>query len=462
MTHCATISPTIFRAYDIRGIIGKELTAESVYAIGLALGNSAQEQGQTQFMVGRDGRLSSKEITNIVIDGLLDSGCDVVNIGMVPTPVLYFAAYTAGSGTGVMVTGSHNPSAYNGFKILIGGNTLHTEAIQALYQRIKGGHLTKHLKGDYSTKDFQNDYLQTIIKKIKLKRAFKVVVDCGNGVAGKLAPQLLTALGCEVIPLFCEIDGHFPNHHPDPMVPANLTTLIETVRTQKANLGLAFDGDGDRLGLVSESGEIIWPDRQLMLFAQDILKRHPGASIVYDVKCSRLLTELIHNEGGNPIMSPTGHSLIKAALKKANAPLAGEMSGHIFFNDNWYGFDDGLFCAARLLALLSLQRLKVSTIFAKFPQAISTPELAIRISEEQKFAVIKTLQQQAQFPGAEICTLDGVRVDYPNGWGLVRASNTIAALVCRFEAEDDIALAWIQQQFKTQLLAVTSDLTLPF
>jgi phosphomannomutase / phosphoglucomutase len=455
------ISPLIFRAYDIRGIVGTELNADTVFSLGLALGNRARQLNQKQFVVAYDGRLSSPELAHILMDGLLESGCDVINIGRVPTPVLYFAAQQTGHGTGVMITGSHNPPNYNGFKMLIGGNTLHGEEIQQLYQSIVSHKLERHKKGSYTTQDFAQAYLQTVTSKIKLQRPYKVVVDCGNGVAGELAPRLLKALGCTVIPLFCEIDGHFPNHHPDPMVPTNLKDLIRTVKEQHADIGLAFDGDGDRLGVVTETGEIIWPDRQLMLFSLDVLKKHPGAAIVFDVKCTRLLTQLIREQGGNPIMSQTGHSLIKAALKKNKAPLAGEMSGHIFFNDEWYGFDDALYCAARLLKLLDGQNKKISELFAQFPNTISTPELPIPIAEDQKTKVIQALQQ-TPFPNAEIMTIDGIRADFAKGWGLVRASNTTPTLVSRFEAEDEKTLEEIKQQFKKALLAVAPELEIPF
>ncbi len=461
-TNMLSISPTIFRAYDIRGIVGKELNADTVFALGLALGNTALEQNQKKFIIAYDGRLSSPELSHILIDGLLEAGCDVVNIGRVPTPVLYFATTTIGTGTGVMITGSHNPPNYNGFKMLIGGNTLHSEEIQDLYKRIINRQFSKHAKGSYSADDVTEAYLNKVTQQIKLARPLKVVVDCGNGVAGELAPRLLKELGCDVIPLFCEIDGHFPNHHPDPMVPANLKDLIAVVREKKADCGLAFDGDGDRLGLVTEDGDIIWPDRQLMLFSLDILKKKPGASIVYDVKCTRLLTQLIRENGGVPIMSQTGHSLIKAALKKSGAPLAGEMSGHIFFNDDWYGFDDALYCAARLLKLIAEQNKKTSELFAQFPNCISTPELPIPITEDIKMAVISALQKNANFPGAEIITIDGLRADFPKGWGLIRASNTTPTLVSRFEADDAETLVEIQEQFKKQLLAVAPDLKLPF
>lgn len=456
------VSPTIFRAYDIRGIVGTELTTDSTYALGLALGNAAREKNQRQFILGRDGRLSSPEIAHILHDGLLEAGCDVIDIGMVPTPVLYFATQTIGTGTGVMITGSHNPKQYNGFKILMGGETLYGDAIQALYQQINSGNLQKHTRGTYSKQEVQEHYLEKIITQIQLKRPLKIVIDSGNGVTGHLAPLLFTALGCNVIPLYCEIDGHFPNHHPDPMDSKNLEMLIKTVKSKRAHLGLAFDGDGDRLGLVTNKGEIIWPDRQLLLFAQDILARYPGAPIIYDVKCTRLLKEFILAHGGKPIMSQTGHSLIKAALKRENAPLAGEMSGHIFFKDNWYGFDDALYSAARLLALIAAQRKSVSTLFAQFPETINTPEITIPIAEEKKFAVIQALQATAQFPNAEISTIDGIRADFANGWGLVRASNTTASLICRFEADDEQTLNQIAHLFRTQLLTHAPELTVPF
>jgi phosphomannomutase/phosphoglucomutase len=462
MIKICNISPTIFRAYDIRGVVGTELTANNIFALGLALGDIALEKNQKQFIIARDGRLSSPEISHMLVDGLLESGCSVIDIGMVPTPVLYFATQILNSGTGVMITGSHNPKQYNGFKILIGGETLYGDAIQAIYQRIIKGNLSKHIKGVYSKQEIKEQYLQKITSQIKLKRPLKIVIDAGNGVTGELAPRLFTALGCELIPLYCEIDGHFPNHHPDPTVPENLKMLIKTVKSKKADLGIAFDGDGDRLGVVTNKGEIIWPDRQMLLYAQDVLSRNPGASIIYDVKCTRLLKELIINCGGKPIMSQTGHSLIKAALKKENAPLAGEMSGHIFFKENWYGFDDGLYSAARLLQIIAAQEKSISEVFAQFPESINTPEIAIAIDDTKKFALIAALQQTAQFPDAEISTIDGIRADFAHGWGLVRASNTTPTLVCRFEADDKQTLKQIQNLFRTQLLAQAPDLELPF
>lgn len=458
----AHISPSIFRAYDIRGVVDQELSTDAVYAVGLALGNKAYAQQQTRFIVARDGRLSGPALSTALTAGLRASGCDVTDIGMVPTPLLYFATHTIGTGTGVMLTGSHNPAQYNGIKMLIAGDTLHTDAITDLYTRIHTQQLMTRTPGDYKTHDIHETYLTAVLDRIQLQRSFRVVVDCGNGVAGELAPLLLKKLGCEVVPLFCEIDGTFPNHHPDPMVPKNLTTLIATIKNEQADLGLAFDGDGDRLGLVTETGEIIWPDKQLMLFAQDVLKHHPNATIVYDVKCTRLLTELIQTCQGKALMSPTGHSLIKAAMKKTQAPLAGEMSGHMFFNDNWYGFDDALYCAARLLKLISQQPLSVSQLFAQFPQTVNTPELPITVSEEEKFGLIKIFQEQLQFPGAEVITIDGIRVDFPNGWGLIRASNTTPTLVTRFEADNQKTLEAIQTQFKTQLITLAPHLKLPF
>ena len=463
MAHRTSQIPSgIFRAYDIRGIVEQELTVDRVYTLGLAIGNTAFEQGQTEIAVARDGRLSGPEFSQAMIQGILASGCNAIDLGMVPTPLLYFATNVLETHSGVMITGSHNPSNYNGFKLVIAGQTLYGPAIQNLYQRIVNNDLKIREPGLCKTYDIRERYLQTVIDQIHLNRSFKVVVDCGNGVTGELAPQLLTLLGCEVIPLFCDIDGHFPNHHPDPMDPKNLTTLINTVREQKADLGLAFDGDGDRLGLVTEQGDIIWPDRQLMLIATDMLRRYPGAGIVYDVKCTRLLTTLIREQGGQPLMSATGHSLIKAKLKETGAPLAGEMSGHIFFNDDWYGFDDALYAAARLLALLSTYQIAVGAVFAQFPQSVNTPELHIPIAENKKFALIQALQKNANFPDGEIITIDGLRVDFKAGWGLVRASNTTPCLVARFEADDVENLMRIQNLFRTQLLALDPELNLPF
>lgn len=461
MTFAPQLPAGIFRAYDIRGVVGDSLTADTAYWIGRAIGAESLACGEPGVVVGRDGRLSGPELASSLIRGLCEAGCDVTDVGMVPTPVLYFAANTLGPRSGVMVTGSHNPPDYNGFKIMIAGETLSGERIQRLYQRLQDGELSSGA-GQCRQAEILDAYRARILGDLKVERRLKVVVDCGNGVAGVNAPELIEALGCEVIPLFCEVDGTFPNHHPDPGKPENLRDLIAKVAETGADLGLAFDGDGDRVGVVTNTGEMIYPDRLLMLFARDVLGRNPGAEIIYDVKCTRGLAGVIAAQGGRPLMWKTGHSLIKAKMKETGALLAGEMSGHIFFKERWYGFDDGIYSAARLLEILSLDGRSAAAVFADFPVALSTPEINISVGDERKFALIEALQRDAQWGEASLFTLDGVRVDYPYGWGLVRASNTTPVLVLRFEADSAEQLSQIQQVFHDQLKAVAADLELPF
>ena len=460
-TNAPCLPAGIFRAYDIRGVVGDSLTAEVAYWIGRAIGAESLACGEPEVVVGRDGRLSGPELAGALIDGLRASGCNVTDVGMVPTPVLYFATNVLGARSGVMVTGSHNPPDYNGFKIVIAGQTLANERIQALHQRLENNDLSSG-QGSLKAVEVLDQYHQRIAGDIVLGRPLKVVVDCGNGVAAINAPQLIADLGCEVIPLFCEVDGTFPNHHPDPGKPENLEDLIAAVKAHGADLGLAFDGDGDRVGVVTNEGEMIFPDRLLMLFARDVLSRNPGADVIFDVKCTRGLASLISGYGGRPLMWKTGHSLIKAKMKETGALLAGEMSGHIFFKERWYGFDDGIYSAVRLLEILSLESRSAAEVFADFPVALSTPEINIKVTDERKFALIEALQRDAQWGDAQLFTLDGVRVDYPHGWGLVRASNTTPVLVLRFEADTAEELARIQQVFRTQLQAVAPDLALPF
>ncbi len=461
MTSAPQLPAGIFRAYDIRGVVGDSLTADTAYWIGRAIGAESLACGEPGVVVGRDGRLSGPELASSLIRGLCEAGCDVTDVGMVPTPVLYFAANTLGPRSGVMVTGSHNPPDYNGFKIMIAGETLSGERIQRLYRRLQDGELSSGA-GQCRQAEILDAYRARILGDLKVERRLKVVVDCGNGVAGVNAPELIEALGCEVIPLFCEVDGTFPNHHPDPGKPENLRDLIAKVAETGADLGLAFDGDGDRVGVVTNTGEMIYPDRLLMLFARDVLGRNPGAEIIYDVKCTRGLAGVIAAQGGRPLMWKTGHSLIKAKMKETGALLAGEMSGHIFFKERWYGFDDGIYSAARLLEILSLDGRSAAAVFADFPVALSTPEINISVGDERKFALIEALQRDAQWGEASLFTLDGVRVDYPYGWGLVRASNTTPVLVLRFEADSAEQLSQIQQVFHDQLKAVAADLELPF
>lgn len=461
------VAPSIFKAYDIRGIVATALTAQAVSAIGLAFGAQARAAGIREVVIGRDGRLSGPMLASALAAGLCAAGVDVIDIGMVPTPVVYFATVLTGSGTGIAVTGSHNPPEYNGLKMMLGGSTLHGEAIREIAASIadpaRYAALFAPTPGKVRTQDVVPDYIQRIAGEVKLARPLKVVVDAGNGVAGAVAPQLLRALGIvDLVELYCEVDGHFPNHHPDPAHPENLRDLMAAVRAHNADVGLAFDGDGDRLGVVTPSGQMIFPDRQLMLYAADVLARHPGATIIYDVKCTRNLAPWIRTRGGEPLMWRTGHSLVKAKMKETGAKLAGEMSGHIFFNDRWYGFDDGLYTAARLLEILAREP-DPGAVLEALPDASSTPELNIALPEGENVAVIEALRQRGQFEGAaDIITIDGLRVEYPDGFGLVRASNTTPVLVLRFEADTPAALARIQQRVKAALLAVKPDLAVPF
>ncbi|TWR89110.1 phosphomannomutase/phosphoglucomutase [Pseudomonas saxonica] len=465
MSSPATVAPkfpdSIFRAYDIRGVVPTTLTAETAYWVGRAIGSQSLAQGEPNVSVGRDGRLSGPELVERLIQGVADSGCHVSDVGLVPTPALYYAANVLAGKSGVMLTGSHNPSNYNGFKIVIAGDTLANEQIQALHTRLKTNDLTSG-EGSITQVDILPRYFDEITKDIKLAKRLKVVVDCGNGAAGVIAPQLIEALNCEVIPLFCEVDGNFPNHHPDPGKPENLVDLIAKVKETNADLGLAFDGDGDRVGVVTNTGTMVFPDRLLMLFAQDVLTRNPAAEIIFDVKCTRLLTPLIKEYGGRPLMWKTGHSLIKKKMKETGALLAGEMSGHIFFKERWFGFDDGIYSAARLLEVLSKQQMSAEELFETFPNDISTPEINIDVTDESKFSIIDALHDAQWGDDAKLTSIDGVRVDYPHGWGLVRASNTTPVLVLRFEAESETELQRIKDVFHAQLKRVAPDLSLPF
>ena len=451
----------IFKAYDIRGIVDKSLTADVVRRIGHALGSLAVEQGQKAIAVGRDGRLSGPELAGALMDGICAAGCDAIDVGCVPTPVTYFAAYELGCNSCVSVTGSHNPPDYNGLKMVIGGTTLALDAIQNLKARIEAGDL-KHGKGERRSADVKSAYVEKIVGDVKLARPLKIVMDCGNGVAGAVAPELFKRLGCEIIPLFCEVDGNFPNHHPDPSKPENLADVIKALKETDAEIGIAFDGDGDRLGVVTKDGEIIYPDRQLMLFAADVLSRVPGGQIIYDVKCTRLLAPWIKQHGGVPLMWNTGHALVKAKLKETGAPLAGEMSGHTFFKERWYGFDDGLYTGARLLEILS-RSADVNAPLKALPNSPSTPELNIKMAEGEPFTLIDKLKAEGKFAGAEeIITIDGVRVEFADGFGLARPSNTTPVVVLRFEADNDAALERIQAGFRQAITAVWPGIKLPF
>ena len=455
------VPQSVFRAYDIRGIVDETLTEQGVFSIGRAIASATLAAGQKSLVIARDGRLHSPRLSESLSKGILSTGCGVVDIGQVPTPVLYFATHTLDTQSGVMVTGSHNPANYNGLKVVVAGNTLSGDEIQQLYQRIEQDDSVNG-EGDYQQQMMLPEYIGAISSDIRLGRMMKIVVDCGNGVAGEAAPMLLSTLGCEVVPLYCDIDGNFPNHHPDPSKPDNLQDLIDKVQEEKAELGLAFDGDGDRLGVVDSQGNIIWPDRQMMLYAIDVLSRQTGADIIYDVKCSRHLAKLIAKHGGKPVMSKTGHSLMKAKMKETNAELGGEMSGHIFFKERWYGFDDALYTAARLLEILTSEFRGTADIFEDLPDSESTPEINIVMEEGENFAFMEKLITQASFDDAQLITIDGLRVEFKKGWGLIRASNTTPSLVLRFEAEDEVGLEEIKQLFKEQMLNINAELKLDF
>jgi len=458
------IAPEIFKAYDVRGIVDKTLTEDGAEAIGRALGTLGAEKGVKRFVVGRDGRLSGPRLSRAVARGLNAAGTDVIDIGVVATPMVYFATHHFQTGSGVMVTGSHNPPEYNGLKMMVAGDTLAAEAIQDLRRRVESGKFVVPAKaGTQATEDIAPAYIDRIASDVKLARAMTIAVDCGNGSPGAFAPRLFRRLGCTVIELFCEVDGNFPNHHPDPSKPENLRDLIAKLKQSDAELGLAFDGDGDRLGIVTKSGKIIYPDRQLMLFAADVLKRHPGGEVIFDVKCTRNLFPWIREHGGKPLLWKTGHSLIKSKLKETGAPLAGEMSGHVFFKDRWYGFDDGMYAGARLLEIVSRER-DPSRALESLPDSISTPELNMKLDREgENHRLISELQKTARFEGAtDVNTIDGLRVEYPDGFGLMRASNTTPVIVLRFEADTPEALARIQRDFKRVLSSAKPEAALPY
>ncbi len=452
----------IFKAYDVRGIVGRTLTPLAVEAIGHAIGSEARARRQTTIVIGRDGRLSGPELSAALARGIRKSGIDVVDVGQVATPMLYFAAYHLDARSGAMLTGSHNPPEYNGIKIMIGGDTLAGEAIQQLRARIESGDLAQG-SGAYRTYDVREPYLARVINDVRLARPMKIVVDCGNGVAGATAPQLYRRLGCEVEELFCEVDGNFPNHHPDPSQPANLADLVAALKAGEGEIGLAFDGDGDRLGVVTRDGSIIYPDRLLMMFAVDILSRQAkGTPIIFDVKCTRHLAPLIQRHGGVPVMWKTGHSFIKKKLQETGAPLAGEMSGHMFFKERWYGFDDGLYAGARLLEILSREK-DPGAVLKSLPDAVSTPELHLKLAEGENFTLMDRLKATARFEGArDVITIDGLRVEYADGFGLARPSNTTPVVVLRFEADNETALKRIQDDFRRAILAVKPEAALPY
>jgi len=457
-----SINPTIFRAYDIRGVAGKALSAEVVFLLGKAFGSFARDQGEHQIVIARDGRSSGPELSEALCNGILSVGCDVVDIGIAPTPLLYYATQIFAEHSGVMLTGSHNPPEYNGLKMVVNGHALTTNDIQQLQQRIQAKRFHVGL-GVRHEIDVTERYLAEVAKAIQLKRRLKVVVDAGNGVTGKIAPALFRQMGCEVHELFCDIDGSFPNHHADPSQPENLQDLVEAVKTLQADVGLAFDGDGDRLGVVTNCGDIIWPDRLLMLFAEALLAVKPGAKYIYDVKCTSHLATVIKAHGGEPIMWKTGHSMIKAKMAEMQADIGGEMSGHFFFKDRWYGFDDALYAGARLLEILAATEKNAGDIFAALPDSVNTPEMKIAVADEEKFGLMQELIDSADFASAkDINTIDGLRVNFSDGWGLVRPSNTSPYLVMRFEAINSVVLNQIQEIFREWILSVRPNLILPY
>lgn len=453
----STLDSGIFRAYDIRGITTQNLTEEVVYWIGRSFATVALAEGQQTAVVGRDGRLSSPGLEKALSRGLCEGGMNVISVGLVPTPLLYFATHELKTGTGIMITGSHNPPEYNGLKMMIGGVTLAEDRIQTLLHHLLRNTLSEG-SGQVSTANIEPDFIAKMLPICELSRPLDVVVDCGNGVAGGIAPKIIEALGCNVSPLFCEVDGNFPNHHPDPAEPENLQDLIAKVKETGADIGLAFDGDGDRVGVVTPTGNIIWPDKLMMYFAEDICRRNPGETVIFDVKCSRYLPEVIREAGGIPLMWKTGHSHIKAKIKETNAPLAGEFSGHLCIVENWYGFDDAIFAAGRLLQLLSQTDANADECFAKYPQTVTTAEIKIQTTEEHKFAVMQALADTGDFGDGVLTDIDGIRVDFNNGWGLIRPSNTSPVLSLRFEADTQSVLIDIQKLFQTELQKVDSSL----
>ena len=452
----------IFKAYDIRGIVDDTITDEITYKIGQSIGSEIIATGKNSIVIGRDGRLSGPRLATALADGLRAAGVDVTDIGVAPSPVVYFSAYQLNISSCVAITGSHNPPNYNGFKIVVDGTTLSAERIQTLRQRILSKDLTTG-SGSFKKMEIIDDYIKKVSNDIKLARKMKIVIDCGNGVGGATAPKLFRDLGCDVIDLYSEVDGNFPNHHPDPAKLENLQDLIKAVQEHNAEIGLAFDGDADRLGIVTPKGEVIWPDRQMILFARDILSRNPGTEIIYDVKCSRTLATEIEAAGGKATMWRTGHSFIKTKLKETGAALAGEMSGHIFFKERWFGFDDGVYAGARLLELLSKMDDTPQTVFDSLPNTMNTPELHIEMDNfGEHYELMKELVINAHFPDNKVSTFDGLRVDFAQGFGLIRPSNTTPVLVMRFEGDTQADLDAIQDRFRTLILQTRPSIELPF
>ncbi|QBZ83945.1 Phosphomannomutase/phosphoglucomutase [Hydrogenovibrio crunogenus] len=458
------VEPSIFRTYDIRGIVDQAFTEATVELIGKALGSELVRQKETEIVLGRDGRLSGERFSKAITKGLLSVGVNVIDLGQVMTPMVYFAAETLPNVRScVVITGSHNPPNYNGIKMVVKGVTLYGEYIQVLLKRIlQSDFQTGKTSGHYSQHDIAADYQHRIISGIHLSRPLKVVIDSGNGIAGAYAPRIFRKLGCDVIELFCDVDGHFPNHHPDPAKLKNLQDLSKKVIETHADIGVAFDGDGDRCGVVDNHGQPLYPDRQMMLFAQDILGRQPGAEILYDIKCTALLPKVIHEAGGKATMWKTGHSFMKAKMRESGAALGGEVSGHMFFKERWYGFDDGVYTAARMSEIVAAQALTSSELFSQLPDAYNTPEIDIPFAEGEHYAFMKKIEAIADFPEADIFDLDGIRADFKDGWGLIRPSNTSPVIVLRFEGETPQALQRIQQKFKTLMLKVEPTLSLPF
>jgi phosphomannomutase/phosphoglucomutase len=458
----SSINPSIFKTYDIRGVVETDLSPQTVELIGQAFGAECLSQNSKTVVIARDGRLSSPALSMALAKGLQASGCDVIDIGMVPTPVLYFATHHFNTGTGVMVTGSHNPPEYNGLKMLMAGKTLYGDDITKLHAIIAANEFCRG-KGDYRAENILDIYRQRILADIKIDKPLNIAVDCGNGVAGVIAAQLFRDMGCTVTELFCDVDGNFPNHHPDPSKLENLVDIRQSIGDNKLDLGLAFDGDGDRVGVIDNKQNVIWPDRQMILYSEDVLSRNPGAQIIYDIKSSYHLGKEIQRMGGEPLMWKTGHSLIKAKMKETGALLAGEMSGHIFFKERWYGFDDGLYSAARMLEILSKKTATAEQVFSALPDSFNTPEIQIMFAEGEHYKFMDKFKNGADFSDAEdISTIDGMRVTWHDGWGLIRPSNTTSCLVLRFEADNETGLKEIQKKFRAQILDTDKTLDLPF
>ncbi|WP_323016914.1 phosphomannomutase/phosphoglucomutase [Castellaniella sp.] len=458
-----SLPASVFKAYDIRGTVPDQLNDGFAYALGLALAAQARLENVRSLVVGHDGRISSPGLSAALQAGLHAGGIDTVDLGLVHTPLVYFAAHLTGCGSGVAITGSHNPPDYNGFKMMMGGRTLHGEDIQALHACMRDIQPSQDTTpGRSESQNLIDTYIRRITDHVQLARPLHIAIDCGNGVGAVAAGRLFRALGCTVDELFCTVDGHFPNHHPDPAEPKNLQDLIDHLKRTDCDIGLAFDGDADRLGVVTRSGQIIWPDRQLILFARDILQREPGSAIIFDVKCSRHLGQAIRDAGGVPLMSQTGHSLIKARLAETGAPLAGEMSGHLFFKERWYGFDDGLYAGARLLEILA-RSADPGQLLESLPQGLSTPELKLPMAEGEPHAFVQRLQTEGHFPTArDRITIDGIRAEYADGFGLARASNTTPVVVLRFEGDTPEALARIQAEFRHAIHTLLPGRELPF